>query len=69
MGRKMQKKATQIDYMEVAPGTPDICKGRSLEFYCDDCRYFFLCFHDVLEKLGLVDDDILKALRELKRSL
>ena len=66
MIRKMQKKITRIDYIEIAPGRPDLCSEGLFEYYCSDCKYFFLCYPEALTPLDLGDDNLQRLFQYVK---
>ena len=67
MSRKILKKVTRVDYVELTPGRPDICGDGVFEYYCSDCKYFFICYPEALATLDLGDDNVRKLFQHVER--
>ena len=62
MSKNIQKKAIDINGVELTPGQPTVCLGngeQGFECCCDECDYYLLCFpeFDSINKAEAIDEN------------
>ena len=62
MSKNIQKKAIDINGVELTPGQPPVCLGngeQGFECCCDECDYYLLCFpeFDSINKAEAIDEN------------